>query len=79
MSHVVFAHRKNKRLYHPAFFDSRKVYRPAFFWSYKVDCYPTEILICIKPILAFSDSYKVEHVPPQYFLIRVKSITIPLK
>lgn len=32
MSHAVFAHRKIKHLYHPAFFfDSRKVYRPAFF------------------------------------------------
>ena len=37
MSHAVFAHRKNKRLYHPAFFDSHKVSRPAFFDSRKVD------------------------------------------
>ena len=40
MSHVDFAHRKNKNLYHPAFFDSRKVYRKAFFDSHKIDSHP---------------------------------------
>lgn len=40
MSHAVFAHRKIKHLYHPAFFDSRKVYRPAFFDSHKIDSHP---------------------------------------